>query len=132
MESLNDYIIEHLKKGKYEKTLKLFEEKNRGSKNENSKIYEKFINYLKGKKTKKENEIDDLGFEINFGAFSSESKVSFLLIYQLTDRILYELDCIFTFSRQHQAVESQLAKNGSLRRPKLRKKKRRLIFRKSF
>ena len=77
MESLNDYIIEHLKKGKYEKTLKLFEEKNGGPTKENSKICEKFINYLNEKETEKENEIDDLGFEINFGAFKPEPKVSF-------------------------------------------------------
>ena len=38
MDSLNDYIIEHLKKGNYEKTLKLFEEKNGGPTKENSKI----------------------------------------------------------------------------------------------
>ena len=80
MDSLNDYIIDHLKKGNYEKTLKLFEGKNGGSSKENAKICEKFINYLKEKETEKENEIDDLGFEINFGAFKPEPKVSFLLV----------------------------------------------------
>ena len=76
MDSLNDYIIEHFKKRNYEKTLKLFEEKNGRPTKENSKICEKFINYLKERETEKENEIDDLGFEINFGAFQPEPKVS--------------------------------------------------------
>ena len=79
MDSLNDYIIEHLKNGNYEKTLKLFEEKNGGQTKENSKICEKFINYLKEKETEKENEIDDLGFEINFGALKPEPKVSLFI-----------------------------------------------------
>jgi len=75
MESkLNDFIIEHLKKTKSEKTLKLFEGEKSGSKKEN--VYVKFMNYLKKKEAEKENEKDDLGFEINFGAFQSEAKVS--------------------------------------------------------
>ena len=72
--SLDDFIIEHLKKAKNEKTLKLFEGENGGSK-ENKKVYKKFMNYLKKKEAEKANEKDDLGFEINFGAFQSEVKV---------------------------------------------------------
>ena len=74
--SLDDFIIEHLKKAKNEKTLKLFEGGN-GGLNENKKVYVKFMNYLKKKEAEKENEKDDLGFEINFGALQSEAKVSF-------------------------------------------------------
>ena len=74
--SLNDYIIDHLKEGRFEKTLKLFEEKNGGSKKANSEICERFKNYLMANEIKKENEINDLGFEINFGAYEPETKVS--------------------------------------------------------
>ena len=74
--SLDDFIIEHLKKAKNEKTLKFFEGKMGGPK-QNKNVYEKFMNYLKKKESEKENEKDDLGFEINFGAYQSEAKVSF-------------------------------------------------------
>ena len=73
---LNDYIIDHLKKGRFEITLKLIEEKNGDSKKANSEICERFKNYLMANEIKKENEIDDLGFEINFGAYEPETKVS--------------------------------------------------------
>ena len=108
MDGLNDYIIEHLKKGNYEKTLKLFEEKNGGPTEENSKICEKFVKHLKNKETEKENEIDDLGFEINFGAFQPEPKVS-----DLSNNVRdmsCDYDSILTFSCQHQAVEKHTAK----------------------
>ena len=74
--NLDDFIIEHLKKAKNEKTLKLFEGEKTGP-NENKNVYEKFMNYLKKKEAEKENEKDDFGFEINFGAFQSEVKVRF-------------------------------------------------------
>ena len=73
--SLDDFIIEHLKTSKNKKTLKLFEGEKDDSKKENENVYEKFMNYLKKKEAEKENEKDDLGFEINFGAFQSEGKV---------------------------------------------------------
>ena len=77
--SLNDYINDFLKKRKYEKTSKFFENKNAGSKKANSEICARFKNYLMAKEIKKENEIDDLGFEINFGAYKPETtKVSLL------------------------------------------------------
>ena len=74
--SLDDFIIEHLKKAKTKKTLKLFEGEKTGSK-ENKNVYEKFMNYLKKKEAEKVNEKDDLGFEINFGSYQSEAKVGF-------------------------------------------------------
>ena len=76
--SLDDFIIEHLKKTKTEKTLKLFEGEKDDSTKANKNVYEKFMNYLKKKEAEKENENDDLGFEINFGAFQSEGKVGFI------------------------------------------------------
>ena len=79
--SINDCIVEHLKKQKYEKTLRLFE-KECGSMKETSKSYEKFMEYLLAKEIEKENrnEIDDLGFEINFGAYESETKLPTLSV----------------------------------------------------
>lgn len=61
MDTLNDFIIEHLKKGNYEDSLKLFEEKNekmneKCSTKENSKICENFSNFLKTSETEKEND----------------------------------------------------------------------------
>ena len=52
--SLDDYINDFLKKRKYEKTSKFFEEKNAGSKKTNSEIYARFKNYLMAKEIKKE------------------------------------------------------------------------------
>ena len=81
--SLNDFIIAYLKKRKYERSLKLFEDKNGGSEKENPGIYDNFINYVAEKEYKKETEIVDLGFEINFGAFQPEIKVSFVIVHQI-------------------------------------------------
>ena len=71
---VNDLIAEYFKKRKCEKTLKLFEEKR---KVENRNVCEKFMTFLMEKESEKENRNDDLGFEINFGAFQSMTKVSF-------------------------------------------------------
>ena len=74
--NLDDIVAECLKKGKFQKTAKMF-----GTNRENnpSKVMEEFIKYLKQKNMGKENQAeDDLGFEINFGAFQSTTKVSFL------------------------------------------------------
>ena len=74
--TLDEFVFKYLKAAKYEKTCKLFGESNLG----NSKIIEKFIKFvnekLKNEATKKENLDDDLGFEINFGAYqSSETRL---------------------------------------------------------
>ena len=74
--SLDDIVAECLKKGKCEKTAKMF-----GTNRENdaSNVMEEFIKYLKQKDTEKENQVEDeLGFEINFGAFQPTAKVGFL------------------------------------------------------
>jgi len=70
--SVNDLIIGYLKKTKCEKTLKLFEKSNE---NGNLDICEKFMSYLKKKESEKENENDDLGFEINFGVSQQVTKL---------------------------------------------------------
>ena len=73
--SLNDIIGEHMKNSKCEKSLKSFEVKVGLAKK--PKMMEKFLNYLKEKEAEKENIKDeDLGFEINFGAYQPAKKVS--------------------------------------------------------
>ena len=79
--SLDDIIYEYLKKVKCEKTSKLFETECSGE-NCHSKSLKKFIIFLKQKEIKKEYHVeDDLGFEINFGAFQPETKVNFYSIW---------------------------------------------------
>ena len=73
--SLNDIISEHLKNTKCEKSLKLFEEK--VGKTKRAKMMKRFMNYLREMEAEKENTKDeDLGFEINFGAYQPAKKVS--------------------------------------------------------
>ena len=74
--SLNDVVIEYLKKVKCEKASKMYESKCT-SESSSSKLLSEFIKFLKLKETTKESVEDDLGFEINFGAFQSAAKVSF-------------------------------------------------------
>ena len=77
--SLNDIIGEHLKSTKCEKSLKAFEVKVGLAKK--PKMMKKFLNYLKEKEAEKENTKDeDLGFEINFGAYQPDKKVSIIQI----------------------------------------------------
>ena len=80
---LDDIVMEYTKKVKCQKTLKLFGTECSG-KNDPSKTLQKFIKFLVQKEKKKENRVkDDLGFEINFGAFQPETKVCFLRILKL-------------------------------------------------
>ena len=74
--SLDEIVIECLKKAKYERTLKLFQKQDS---NKCSKAtYAGFIAFLEQSVVVKENkDDDDLGFEINFGAFQCETKVRF-------------------------------------------------------
>ena len=74
--NLDDIVAECLKKRKCEKSSKMFGGK---CKTGHSKVMEEFIKYLKQKDMEKANQVeDDLGFEINFGAFQPTTKVSFL------------------------------------------------------
>ena len=78
--SLDEIVIEFLKRAKYERTLKLFQKQDS---NECSKAtYAGFIAFLKQSVVVKENkDDDDLGFEINFGAFHRETKVRIAINY---------------------------------------------------
>ena len=77
--SLDEIVIECLKRAKCERTLKLFQKQER---NDCSKeIYNDFLAFLK-KSVVVKNDDDDLGFEINFGAIQHETKVSFEIPYK--------------------------------------------------
>lgn len=66
--SLNEIIGEHLKKIKCGKILKLFEDE--AGKTKKTKTMKRFFDFLKQKQLKNENtKHEDLGFEINFGAY---------------------------------------------------------------
>merc|ERR1711971_253082 len=80
---LNEIVIECMKKEKYEKSLKLFQRNIGGATIDSNtcssgKLFEKFKKYLEEQESEKENkkkENDDLGFEINFGAYQSDPKL---------------------------------------------------------
>ena len=73
---MNEFVIKYLKKARYEKTLKLLAGKDGESKACTAEAYKKFTNYLKQKERKTKNaNNDDLGFEINFGAYQQELKL---------------------------------------------------------
>ena len=75
--SLDDIVMEYLKKAKCEKTSKMFGTEG-SDVSDNDRSLKKFIEFIKQNETKKETRVqDDLGFEINFGAFQPETKVSF-------------------------------------------------------
>ena len=76
---VNDFIVEYLKKAKLKKTVELFDKPNVESKKNIEKIYVQFVEHLKAQtmKNKIKNE-DDLGFEINFGAYQPEAKLTIL------------------------------------------------------
>ena len=72
--SLNDIVMEYFKKMKFEKTSETF---GTSGENDHSKSLKEFVKFLKQNETEKENRVDDdLGFEINFGAFKPAMKVS--------------------------------------------------------
>ena len=68
--SLNDFVVDYLKKKKFETTLKLFDRDNKVMMEE--KLFKKFINYLTKNELVEENANDELGFKINFGSYQSE------------------------------------------------------------
>ena len=74
---LEDIVVEYLKKVKCDKTSKMFGIE-RPVESGHSKSLKKFMKFLKENETEKENHVEeDLGFEINFGAFQPAKKVSF-------------------------------------------------------
>ena len=96
--SLDEIIMEYLKKVKCEKTSKLFGTENSGER-DHSKSLKKFIKILKQRETQtlseRENSNVELGFEINFDAFQPEKKVSFLSQHPS----IYMLNCDHVNSR---------------------------------
>ena len=89
--SLDDIVMEYLKIVKCKRTSTMFETE-RSSGGDHSKSLKKFIKFLKQKDLEKQNRIeDDLGFEINFGAFQPMIKVSFLEQSQ-DQKLAYYLD----------------------------------------
>ena len=88
--SLDKIVIECLKRAKHERTLKLFQKQNRNQCNK--AIYSDFVAFLKNSVVKEnKDDDDDLGFEINFGAFQRETKVRFEIHYKYS---LYNIDYI--------------------------------------
>ena len=75
--SLDGIVIEYLRRSKCKKTLESLEKQNRN--NSSKSIYDDFVSYLRQSGGKAENYNDDLGFEINFGAFQPEPKVVFCI-----------------------------------------------------
>ena len=68
--SIDAFVLRYLKKTKFDITLNLFEESIVKQESTSPKLSEEFLCYLKTPKRKQENE-NDLGFEINFGAYES-------------------------------------------------------------
>ena len=77
---LDDIVMNYLMKIKCGKTSKMFETERKtefSGENDDLKSLTKFIEFVKQRETEKENRVDDdLGFEINFGAFQPATKVS--------------------------------------------------------
>ena len=77
---LDDVLVGYLKRRKYRKTLQLLEKTHTHANDlRNEETGKKFFNYLKRiiKVANEKVEDDDLGFEINFGAYQYNSKVSY-------------------------------------------------------
>ena len=71
--NLNDFVVDYLEKRTYERTLKLLNRNNEVTMEEN--LHKKFMNYLKKNDLDEKNANDNLGFEINFGAYQSEPRL---------------------------------------------------------
>ena len=79
--NLDDVVLNYFKRAKYEKTSKMFPAGE--GKSVASKILKEFMRFLKeNDKVKKENRADDdLGFEINFGAYQPEPRLQLKRIF---------------------------------------------------
>ena len=75
--NVNDFVAEYLKKAKFKKTLDLFDKQNHESKKSSENMNVQFVQYLKAQTMQNKNE-DDLGFEVNFGAYQPEAKLKIL------------------------------------------------------
>ena len=77
---LDDVLVGYLKRRKYRKTLQLLEKTHTHESDfRNEETGKTFFDYLKRiiKVANEKVEDDDLGFEINFGAYQYNSKVSY-------------------------------------------------------
>ena len=74
--SLDSFVTSYLKKAKYTRTLTFVVDGKIELENKAENLLKRFMNYLKKRETEKRNEFDDLGFEINFGAYQPDIKVS--------------------------------------------------------
>ena len=77
---LDDVLVGYLKRRKYRKTLELLENTHTHESDlQNEETSKKFFDYLKRiiKVANEKVEDDDLGFEINFGAYQYNSKVTY-------------------------------------------------------
>ena len=77
---LDDVLVGYLKRRKYRKTLQLLEKTHTHESDlQNEETSKKFFDYLKRiiKVANEKVEDDDLGFEINFGAYQYNSKVTY-------------------------------------------------------
>ena len=84
---LEDIVMIYLKKIKCERTSKMFGTERSGE-TDHSKSLKEFMKFLKQNEAEKDHSTeDDLGFEINFGAFQPEARVSFLWskFYEIVD-----------------------------------------------
>ena len=90
--TLDEILGEYLKKRKCEKSRKLYEENTGYHENDGIEILEKFMSYLKIMKTKKEVKKDeDLDFEINFGAYQTDEKVSSIIISRVASPACFNI-----------------------------------------
>ena len=77
---LEDVLLGYLKRRKYQRTLQSFEKiRTNDNDHQNEETGKKFFDYLKRiiKVANVKIDEDDLGFEINFGAYQYNSKVTF-------------------------------------------------------
>ena len=77
---LDDVLVGYLKRRKYRKTLELLENTHTHESDlQNEETGKKFFDYLKKIITVTNEKVDedDLGFEINFGAYQYNSKVTY-------------------------------------------------------
>ena len=106
---MNDVVTEYLKRVKCEKTSRMFGSGGSGE-NDYSKPLKKFVKFLKRKDEEKQNRIeDDLGFEINFGAFQPAIKVRFCQLF--LNNYYRDLSCHPMAPRKHIRVPRQKPKN---------------------
>ena len=132
--SLNDIIGGHLKKLKFEKNLKLFEEK--AGQTKKTKMLKKFFDFLKEKELEKDNiKNEDLGFEINFGAYQPDKKVSIIqlviLVISLYLRRTFVIFLLSYFSCHSRNRIDRISRRKENRRSSVIARKRRK-FRKNL